>query len=450
MKIATIAAAIAAIGATASLTLALTPGFSSHQIGLGSLRATSTADGGMPIAPHSPVPLVKSPVRVGGKASALLALGLPGSAECLKPNTIADIAEGAAPSVVNIEVRRKSEHALSGLGITDLFDLPFGNGTKFFYNGREINPNTPGLILPKQMPQSKRIADTGSGMIIRPDGYILTNAHVITKADDIQVRLNDNRSFVARVIGTDAFSDLAVLKIEAHDLPVLHFGSSANLRPGDFAIAIGSPLGFDHTVTMGIISAVGRNLTDVNGNINFIQTDAAINPGNSGGPLLNLNGEVIGVNTAIQRNAQNIGFSIPVDVARSVSEELINHRPIERQWIGIGMSELTEAHTKTLNLPAKTKGVLVLRIFENSPAHTANLEVDDVIQKIDGKAVSDPKGVQEIVKSHRVNDRLIFQILRGNTTIDLPINVGRYPDLSIRKVQDSSDNGANEPPAPKK
>jgi len=230
----------------------------------------------------------------------------------------------------------------------------------------------------------------------------------------------------------------------------LHFGSSANLRPGDFAIAIGSPLGFDHTVTMGIISAVGRNLTDVNGNINFIQTDAAINPGNSGGPLLNLNGEVIGVNTAIQRNAQNIGFSIPVDVARSVSEELINHRPIERQWIGIGMSELTEAHTKTLNLPAKTKGVLVLRIFENSPAHTANLEVDDVIQKIDGKAVSDPKGVQEIVKSHRVNDRLIFQVLRGNSTIDLPINVGRYPDLSIRKVQESSDDGLNATPAPKK
>jgi Do/DeqQ family serine protease len=388
------------------------------------------------------------PLRVSysGPAGALptagvkpsLALSVPLGNENIKANTIADIAQGVAPSVVNIEVRRKDETSLANFGFPDFFDLPFGGGAKFFYNGREINPNSPGFVLPKQGPQAKKTADTGSGMIIRPDGYVLTNAHVVNKAEEIRVRLNDNRTFQAKIIGSDSFSDLAVLKIEARDLPALKLGSSSSLRPGDFAIAIGSPLGFDHTVTLGIISAVGRTLTDVNGNINFIQTDAAINPGNSGGPLLNLNGEVIGVNTAIQRNAQNIGFSIPVDVARSVCEEIINNRPIERPWIGIGMSELNESHTKSLGLTAKTKGVFVVRVFENSPAHQAGLEPSDLIQKLDGKLVATPKDIQEIIRAHKVKDKLALVVWRENQSLNLNLTIGQYPDLSIQSLEDET------------
>jgi serine protease Do len=346
-------------------------------------------------------------------------------------DTIADIAEAAAPSVVNIEIHRKDDVGTGRLSNLDLFDLPnFGGGNfRFFYNGREVSPSNP---VPKFAPKTRRPSATGSGFVIRQDGYILTNSHLVKGAADIRVSLTDKRSFTAEVVGADSFSDLAVLKINASDLPALKMGSSDKLRPGEFAIAIGSPLGFDHTVTLGIISAVGRTIANPNtGNANFIQTDAAINPGNSGGPLLNLRGEVIGVNTAMQADAQNIGFSTPIDLAKSVSDDLINHRSISRPWLGIGMSELNEMQAKNLNLPADTKGVFVSKVYDGSPAHNAGIEPGDIIQKLEGsKVILTPKDVQESVRAHKVNETLKFTILRGTSTKDLSVTIGHYPDLS--------------------
>jgi len=333
------------------------------------------------------------PPSEGGKSSIARILAISSesavkkrSAVPLSSETIADIAEIAAPSVVNIEVKKTEESSGSALPLFDAF--PFGDVHDFFYyNGRRIVPDSPDMskLIPKSI--KKRAVQTGTGFVVREDGYVMTNAHVVKNAQDIRVTLNDKRSFTAKIVGSDNYSDLALLKIEANGLPVLKMGTSLDLRPGEFAIAIGSPFGYDHTVTLGIISAVGRTVDDINGNINFIQTDAAINPGNSGGPLLNMQGEVVGVNTAIKDNAQNIGFSIPVDVAKTVADDLINNRTIERPWLGIGMSELKESQIKSLGIPATTRGVLVEKVFKGSPSEEADIQPGDIIQKIDGKSV---------------------------------------------------------------
>lgn len=356
------------------------------------------------------------------------------AAVALGGETIADIASAAAPAVVNIEVDQQVSANVPG------FVMPFlggnmPNGMEFFFNGQRMGPggkgNRPGL------PKIEK-HNTGSGFIVRPDGYILTNAHVVRGANKIKVTLNDKRIFTGKVVGSDSFSDLAVVKVEGTDLPTLKMGSSGSLRPGEFAVAIGSPLGFDHTVTLGIISAVGRSVTDVNGNINFIQTDAAINPGNSGGPLLNLHGDVIGVNTAIQANAQNIGFSIPVDIAKSVSDDLIANRKILRPWLGIAMSDLDETMAKSLGLPPTTKGVVVSQVIEGSPAQAGGLERGDIIQKIDGKDMAAPKEVQEYVRSHKVSDTLNFFVVRSGSPKAVAVNIGQYPDKIAAEKDENS------------
>lgn len=214
-------------------------------------------------------------------------------------NAIADIAESAAPSVVNIDTQ------MSVSMPRDVFHNGRGFGNFEFFFG----PGFQGL---PQEPRRFESRGSGSGVIVRKDGYILTNNHVVKNATAIKVTLNDKQVFKGKVVGRDSFTDLALVKIDAQDLPVARFGSSKALRPGDWAIAIGSPLGLDHTVTLGIVSALGRSLADLNNNVELIQTDAAINPGNSGGPLLNIHGEVIGINTAIRSDAQNIGFAIPI------------------------------------------------------------------------------------------------------------------------------------------
>lgn len=326
-------------------------------------------------------------------------------------NTIADIAQSVAPAVVNIEgFQARKPAQIPGLDLP----LPFKN-YEYFFNGQRMQP--------------RESHNTGSGFIVRSDGYIVTNAHVVRGASKIKVTLNDKRVFDATVVGSDGFSDIAVLKIDLDKLPVANMGASNSIRPGEFAIAIGSPLGFDHTVTFGIISAVGRTVTDVNGNINFIQSDVAINPGNSGGPLLNLNGEVIGVNTAIQSNAQNIGFSIPIDIAKSVANDLIDHKTIQRPWLGIAMLIIDEATSKAQGLEIN-KGVLISKVIDGSPAKSSGLLPADVIEKINGTAVTTPKAVQDIVKAHKVNDVLHFSVFR-NGIVTVPVTIGQYPDKPV-------------------
>lgn len=345
----------------------------------------------------------------------------------IESNTIADLAETVAPAVVNIEVNQLvTQPNMPFMG------MPFGN-FEFFFNGERVNPtpqpNKPGTPRNPNSPAPPQFEkrNAGSGFIVQADGYIVTNRHVVHNASKIKITLSDKRVFEAKIVGEDSFSDLAVLKIEALNLPTAQLGSSSELRPGDFVIAIGSPLGFDHTVTFGIISAVGRAVTDVNGNINFIQTDAPINPGNSGGPLVNLDGGVVGVNTAIQANAQSIGFSIPIDIAKSVIDDLVNHRKIIRPWIGLKLQDMDDVLAKSLGLTVGTKGVLVAQVLDGSPAQAAGFERGDVIQKIDGKDIATSKDVQETVRGHKVSDTLNFFILRNKMGKALAVHIGEYP-----------------------
>ncbi|MBX9571524.1 MAG: trypsin-like peptidase domain-containing protein [Candidatus Obscuribacterales bacterium] len=342
-------------------------------------------------------------------------------------NTIADMAEKAAPAVVNLDMRKSRTLNTSSLPPDLLNMLP-----QFYFQGRKISPEDL-KQMENNLPQKH---DTASGFIIKSDGYILTNAHAVDGEGTIKVTLNDKRSFDAKVVGMDYFSDLAVVKIDAKDLDTIPWGSSSVLRPGEFAVAIGSPLGYDHTVTLGIISAVGRTVTDVNGNINFIQTDAAINPGNSGGPLLNLSGEVIGVNTAIRRDAQNIGFSIPVDVAKSVAEELIKNGSVSRPWLGVVMKEMDETTIKSLGLQPSdsSKGVLISGFVQGSPGQASGLQANDIILKIDGKEMKLPKDVKDYVQGHKVGDILNFMVMRNSQSQAIAVNVGTYPhDLNVNR-----------------
>lgn len=330
-------------------------------------------------------------------------------------NAVADIAAESRKYVVSIQTK-------STVSVPDApfhFNLPFKEFEFFF--GPDSQP-----FGERQFQRKFESHGTGSGVVFRKDGYILTNNHVI-QADDISVTFDDKRVFKGKVIGRDSYTDLALVKIDATNLPTATFGSSKSIRPGDWAIAIGSPLGLDHTVTFGIISALGRSLTEIGTNVELIQTDAAINPGNSGGPLLNIKGEVIGLNTAIRGDAQNVGFAIPIDVAKEVATQLLQHGKIARAYLGIYMQDLDPALSKSLGIDEKTKGVLIARVSSGSPADKAGLLQGDVIKKIDGKTMETSKQVQELVRSHMPNDTLNFLLWRNGSLTAASVKIGDYP-----------------------
>ncbi len=339
--------------------------------------------------------------------------------QVFSPNLIADVAEMVAPSVVNIDIEKTTRSAPANLS-----GFPFGDEVfrRFFGGDGGASPFT-------QFggPQTQVVTGNGSGMIISKDGYILTNNHVISSADKVTVTLNDGRQFPAALVGRDAYSDVAVLKIEAPNLLPVTFGRSDQLRPGEWVIAVGSPLGFDHTVTLGIISALSRRIPDLNSNLSFIQTDAAINPGNSGGPLVNLKGEVIGINTAISGRGQNIGFAIPADTVKAIADTLIAGKPITRPWIGISMVDLNPDLAKHVGLPPATKGVVVAQVLQNSPAYKAGLMQGDVIQKMDGKPVTQSEVVQENIRQKPLNARINLEILRNGHPIQVGVTSEQLP-----------------------
>ncbi len=361
----------------------------------------------------SGLPPVNEPTRIAAPSPIQAAIT---SSMPLGPTTIADIAQAVAPSVVSIDVSQRAPQP----GTPDYPMNPF----EFFFNGNRISPRMPGR------------QNMGSGFIIRPDGYVVTNAHVVRSASKITVALNDGRHFPGTVLGVDPFTDIAVLKIDADKLPVARLGTNKGLRPGDFCIAIGSPLGYDHTVTFGIISALERDVRAVNEHVHFIQTDAAINPGNSGGPLLNLAGDVIGINTAIHTNAQNLGFSIPIDTVKSVIDALVSHTKIERPYLGIVMEPLDETHIKSLGFPAKMTGVFIARVNEG-PAQTAGIVQGDVIQKIDGKDVTSAKEVQDLVHAHKVGDTLHLLVSRASQMHAIACVIGQYPEIGVPTPDDN-------------
>ena len=286
------------------------------------------------------------------------------------------------------------------------------------------------------LPDSQLQRGTGSGFIVSSDGLILTNAHVVDGADRVTVTLKDGRTIDGEVMGKDDLTDMAVVKIATEELPTVEFGDSDALQIGEWAIAIGNPLGLDNTVTTGIVSGTGRNSAQVgvgDKRIDFIQTDAAINPGNSGGPLLNSKGEVIGINTAIIRNAQGLGFAIPINAARDIAEQLIANGKVEHPFLGVRMTSITpeiKAQLKSqynFEIGADT-GVLIVDVLPNSPAAKAGLRQGDIISAIETQEVVLPNEVQKIVSKAQIGEPLNLSVIRQNRNIELPIEVGILPN----------------------
>lgn len=333
-------------------------------------------------------------------------------------NFIADIVNQVGPAVVRIDASRTVTTQ-----VPEAFQNPFFRD--FF-----------GDQLPSQ-PSERMQQGVGSGFIVSDNGQVITNAHVVAGADTVQVTLKDGRSFDGEVMGADPITDVAVIKIEADNLPVARLSDSETIQPGEWAIAIGNPLGLDNTVTAGIISATGRSSGEVgvpDKRVDFIQTDAAINPGNSGGPLLNTEGEVIGMNTAIISGAQGLGFAIPINDVQRIADQLIADGKVQHPYLGIQMANLSPQLKERLNSNPNSpvtveaeEGVLIVRVVRNSPAANAGLRAGDVIQSVGGQAVADSEAVQEAVESSKVGQELDVTVLRNGQELTLTVRPGEVP-----------------------
>ena len=333
-------------------------------------------------------------------------------------NPIAAIVKEVGPAVVRIDSSRTVKNPQA-----EMFNDPFFRN---FFGSQG-----------PQMPDTRVQRGMGSGFIINNNGTILTNAHVVAGAEKVTVTLKDGRTFEGRVMGRDSVTDVAVVKVDAQNLPVVKVGDSQALQPGETAIAIGNPLGLDNTVTEGIISATGRSSGQVgipDQRVNFIQTDAAINPGNSGGPLLNQRGEVIGINTAIIQGAQGLGFAIPINTAQRISDQLIASGKVEHPFLGIQMATLTPEVKQEINSNPNSglvvnddQGVLVIRVVPDSPADRAGLRAGDVIGQINGQAIKDADTLQQVVESSQVGKNLQLDLKRNGQKMNLAVKAGVYP-----------------------
>jgi len=327
------------------------------------------------------------------------------------PVSYADAVTVAAPAVVNLYTTKASKAA--GKNAHPLFEDP--QFKRFF-----------GDNLPKQRRWESSL---GSGVIMSREGYLLTNNHVTAGADQIVVALKDGRETLARVIGSDPETDLAVLKIDLTDLPAITIGRSDTLRIGDVSLAIGNPFGVGQTVTMGIISATGRNQLGLNNYEDFIQTDAAINPGNSGGALVDANGNLTGINTAIfskSGGSQGIGFAIPVKLALEVMKSIIEHGQVIRGWLGIEVQPLSQELAESFGLKGRP-GIVVAGIFREGPAQRAGLQVGDVILSINGEPAGDGRKSMNQVARIKPGDKVVIEVMRNGQPLKLVAEVGMRP-----------------------
>ncbi|MFH1869109.1 MAG: DegQ family serine endoprotease [Pseudomonadota bacterium] len=302
-------------------------------------------------------------------------------------------------------------------------------------------PNHPGV------PQEFKNRSLGSGFIVSADGHILTNAHVVDGADEVLVKLTDKREFKAKVLGADKRTDVALIKIEASNLPVARLGDSVKLKVGEWVVAIGSPFGFENTVTAGIVSAKGRSLAHEN-YVPFIQTDVAINPGNSGGPLFNLKGEVIGINSQIySRSGGSMGlsFAIPIDLAIDIQNQLKAKGKVSRGRLGIGIQEVSKELAESFNL-GKPQGALVASVEKGSAADKAGIEVGDIILKFDGRVVNESADLPRMVGSTRPGNKSVVQVWRKGTTRDLGVTVGELADEDDNKTRLAGRGGKSAEP----
>jgi serine protease Do len=291
-----------------------------------------------------------------------------------------------------------------------------------------------------RMPQQRgeqRVRGQGSGFIVREDGLILTNAHVVNDAEEVTVRLNDKREFKAKVLGADKNSDVAVLKIEARNLPTVKIGNSTDTRVGEWVLAIGSPFGFESSATAGIVSAKSRSLPD-DSYVPFIQTDVAVNPGNSGGPLFNMDGEVIGINSQIYSRTggyQGLSFAIPIDVAVSIQEQIVKYGKVQRGRLGVSIQEVDQSLAESFGL-TKPAGALVSSVEKDSPAAQAGLEPGDVILSVDGKEIQSSNELPPIIANIRPGASAKLQIWRKGKTRGIDVKVGGAKDEQIASADD--------------
>lgn len=328
---------------------------------------------------------------------------------------MAEVAEAVKPAIVNIstlKTERPKRAPSNPFSDDPLFRRFFGD--KFGQQER---------------PRERKSMSLGSGVIVSPNGYIMTNNHVIRNADKITVRLSNKKEYAGRVIGTDPKTDLAVIKIDAEDLPTIKMGNSDELRVGELVLAIGNPFGLNQTITMGIVSAVGRANVGIADYEDFIQTDAAINPGNSGGALVNVKGELVGINTAIFSTTggyQGIGFAIPSNMVKIVMRSLIERGKVIRGWLGVSVQGITPELAQQFGLE-KDYGSLVANVVEGSPAEEAGLMRGDVITEFGGKPVDEPYHLRNIVASTLPGDEIEVRIIRDGETETLTVTIGDLP-----------------------
>ena len=352
--------------------------------------------GGEPASASASIVPLPAPVRN-------VSLLGPGSAA----TSYSTAAKRASPAVVSITASRNGSRQPRA-------DDPM---FRFFFGDRA-----------REMPQERQVG-LGSGVIVSPAGYLLTNNHVIEGADDVEVLLGDGRSAKAKTIGGDPESDIAVLKIELDKLPVIDFGDVDRLEVGDVVLAIGNPFGVGQTVTSGIVSALGRNSLGINIFENFIQTDAAINPGNSGGALVDVAGNLLGINTAIYSRSGGslgIGFAIPVTTARQVMEGLIKDGRVVRGWIGVEPRDLTPEIAKTLDLPVR-QGVLIAGVVQNGPASEGGVRPGDVVVRIAGTPVTSQSQLLNAVAALKPRELATISVQRGDTALDVKVKVEQRP-----------------------
>ena len=343
----------------------------------------------------------------------------------------ADVVDKTSPAVVRIEAERKTKSTPQ--------QFPFADDPQF----REFFKNLPQQQSPQQRPKVER--GLGSGVIISADGTVLTNHHVIDGADKITITMNDNKTFVAKIVGSDPPSDLAVLKIEGENLPFLNLGNSDNVRVGDIVLAIGNPLGIGQTVTAGIISAKGRRTGLSDGSFeDFLQTDAPINRGNSGGALVNLNGELIGINSQILSSGSDggsigIGFSIPSNMSKSVMEQLLKDGKVHRGLLGVNIQNITPDTAKALELK-DTKGVLVSNVQPDSAADKAGVKRGDIITAINGDAIEDSNNLRNKVAGTQPGTEIKLTILRDGNQEQLTAKLDEFKAQGVKPDENSDEN----------
>ena len=332
-------------------------------------------------------------------------------------NFIAQAVQKVGPAVVRIDAVRPISSSLP-----EKFKQPF---FRRFFGNKEMSP-------PERLEKG-----TGSGFIISGDGRLITNAHVVEGTNRVKVTLKDGQTYEGDVLGVDPITDVAVVKIDATNLPTVTLGKAEVLIPGEWAIAIGNPLGLDNTVTVGIISALGRSSSQVgvpDKRVRFIQTDAAINPGNSGGPLLNAKGEVIGINTAIRADAQGLGFAIPIETAQRIAQQLFAKGEADHPYLGIKMMTLDSSIKEEINLSSdynfkatENQGVIIVEVMRDSPAHKGGLKRGDTIIKVGGRPVKTAIDVQEQVEASEIGEALLIEVIRHSKTQVIEVRPGAFP-----------------------